>query len=61
MGDFSSSRIEGITERDSESEPGDRQPRKRKPQPEEKSRPEMPENEDLAIEIAEQHDLDEMA
>jgi hypothetical protein len=62
MGDFSSSRIVGVADRESEDESAaDRPPTKRKPNPEEKPKPDASENEDLVIEPDEKHDLDEMA
>lgn len=60
MGDFSSARIEGIGGRETEDGPAEQDPGKRKLKPEEKPKPELPENEDLVIEKVE-HDLDEMA
>jgi hypothetical protein len=60
MGDFSSPRIEGIADRETENGPAEQEPGKRKPKPEEKTKPEPPANEDLVIEAV-KHDLDEMA
>lgn len=60
MGDFSSSRIEGIAGREIDDGPSQQEPGKRKPKPDEKPKPGSTETEDLVIE-ATSHDLDEMA
>ncbi len=60
MGDFSSPRVEGIADRETQNGPAEQESGKRKPKPEEKPKPEAPETEDLVIEAVE-HDLDEMA
>jgi len=60
MGNFSSTRIEGIAGRETEDGPAEQESGKRKPKPEEKPKPESAETEDLVIESVE-HDLDEMA
>jgi hypothetical protein len=62
MGDFPSSRIGGIADREHESDPQDGQSEKRRPRLAETPKPPAPENEEsLVIEEEEQHDLDEMA
>jgi len=60
MGDFTSSRIEGIAGRQSDDGPAPQEPGKRKVKAEEQPKPEPTEAEDLVIEAV-PHDLDEMA
>jgi hypothetical protein len=60
MGDFSSPRIEGIADRETQNAPGEQEPGKRKLKSEEKPKLEPLENVDIVIETAE-HELDEMA